>query len=62
MNGQRDVSIVGRADTMFMEVSALLRQKEKQQRANRQTFPLSVLHMRQTDPARALDKKKKTSG
>lgn len=31
MNGQRDVSNAGKADAMFTEVSALLRQKEKQQ-------------------------------
>lgn len=40
VNGQSDASIAGRANAVFMEVSALLRQKEKQQRVNCQSHSL----------------------
>lgn len=46
----------------LLEVSALLRQKEKQQRANRQPHSLYQFCIWGRDPARALDKRKKTSG
>lgn len=47
-NGQRDVWIADKADAVFIEGSALLRQKEKQQWANHQSHALYQFYIYET--------------